>query len=452
MKSETPRNLALSVLNGLSHRPILSESYLDDVSRSNAQLDERDRAFISHLVKGVLRWRLRLDWVIEQTSHFPFEKITPPILNILRLALYQIFFLDRVPDSAAVNEAVNQSKAHGAKHVVSFVNGILRGVCRKRDEITFPDRDGDPAQYFSVFYSYPKWLVQRWIRDWGADFTEGLLSAGNRIPGFIIRTNILRLGRHELIGRLKEEGMSAKPTPYSLQGIMVEGLRGRPDELSSFKEGLFQVQDQAAQITSHLLAPQPGEDILDMCAGLGGKSTHLAELMGDRGRVLALDISHRRLISLGRNSLRLGIKSITNLVADASTSLSSLFHFNFDKIMIDAPCSGFGVISRHPDGKWNRSEADIDRLARLQKGIIGEAASVLRSGGKMLYVTCTISKEENEEVVQDCLNRHRDVSLVNMKDHVPEWCLDLIDDLGFLRTFPHVHHMNGFFAALFVKR
>jgi 16S rRNA (cytosine967-C5)-methyltransferase len=415
-------------------------------------LDERDRAFISHLVQGVLRWRLRLDWIIEQTSHIPFEKITPPILNILRLAIYQIFFLDRVPDSAAVNEAVNQSKAHGAKHVVSFVNGILRGVCRRRDEIRFPDRNSDPAQYFSVFYSYPIWLVQRWMRDWGVDFTEGLLSAGNRIPDFIIRTNILRLERHELIGRLKEEGMSAKPTPYSPQGIVVKGLRGRPNELSSFKEGLFQVQDQAAQITSHLLAPQPGENILDICAGLGGKSTHLAELMGDQGQVLALDISHRRLISLGRNSLRLGIGRITNLVADASTSLTSLFRGNFDKIMVDAPCSGFGVISRHPDGKWNRSEADINRLALLQKGILSGAASLLRSGGKMLYVTCTISKEENEEVVQDCLSRHRDVSLVNMKDHVPEWGLELIDDLGYLRTFPHVHHMDGFFAALFTKK
>ena len=139
-------------------------------------------------------------------------------------------------------------------------------------------------------------------------------------------------------------------------------------------------------------------------------------------------------------------------MADASTSLSSLFRFNFDKIMVDAPCSGFGVISRHPDGKWNRSETDIDRLALLQKDILSEAASILRSGGKMLYVTCTISRQENEGVVQDCLKRHRDVSLVNMKEHVPEWCLHLIDDLGFMRTFPHVHHMDGFFAALFVKR
>jgi 16S rRNA (cytosine967-C5)-methyltransferase len=452
MKAETPRNLALRVLNGLSYRPILSRFYLDDVFQRNAHLDERDRAFISHLVQGVLRWRLRLDWVIEQVSNVPLEKIDPPILNILRLALYQLFFLDKVPESAAVNEAVNQSKAHGAKHVVSFVNAILRSICRKRDEIPFPDRDNDPAHYLSVFYSYPLWLVKKWIKDWGEDFTEGLLSAGNRIPDFIIRTNRMRLGRHELIKRFEEEGMTARPTPYAPQGILVEGHRGRPDELSAFKDGLFQVQDQAAQITSHLLAPQPGENILDICAGLGGKTTHLAELMGDRGQVLALDINQKRLISLGRNSRRLGIKSVTRLVADASRSLSSLFRFKFDKIIIDAPCSGFGVISRHPDGKWNRSEEDIQRLALLQKGILDKAASVLRSGGKMLYVTCTISEEENEGVVKDCLDRHRDVSIVNMKDHAPAWSLDLIDDQGFLRTFPHIHHTDGFFAALFTKK
>lgn len=451
MKAETPRNLALKALNGLSHRPFLSGSCLDDNFRRSAHLDDRDRAFVSHLVQGVLRWRLRLDWIIEQASDFPIQKITPPILNVLRLAVYQIFFLDKVPESAAVNEAVNQSKAHAAKHVVSFVNGILRSICREKDKIAFPDPDLDPGHYLSVFYSYPLWVVRKWIADWGRDFTEGLLSAGNRIPVFTIRTNLLRTDRSALTKRFTENGMAARPTAYSPEGILVEGFRGRADELSSFKEGLFQVQDQAAQITSHLLAPQPGETILDLCAGLGGKTTHLAELTRDRGRVLALDISHRRLLSLGRNSGRLGIGSITSLVADASSGLSSLFRGKFNKIMIDAPCSGWGVISRHPDGKWNRDEEDIKRLVLLQKTLLSEAASILRSEGRMLYVTCTLLKDENEEVVKDCLERHREMSLLDMKAHVPEWCLGLINDQGFLRTFPHLHHMDGFFAALFIK-
>lgn len=452
MKAETPRNLALRVLNGLSLRPMLPGLYLEEVFLSNTHLDSRDRAFITHLVQGVLRWRLRLDWIIEQASQFPLQKIAPPILNILRLALFQIFFLDRVPESAAVNEAVNQSKSHGAKHVASFVNGILRSLCRNKNEIPYPDRHKDPAHYLSVFYSYPIWLVRRWISVWGMDFTEGLLSAGNRIPVFSIRTNLLKVTRSALMERFAEEGRVARASAYCPEGISLQGFKGRPDELSPFKEGLFQVQDEAAQITSHLLAPRSGENILDICAGLGGKTTHLAELMGNRGRVLALDISHRRLISLGRNARRLGIECITSLAADASGAISGLLRFKFDKIMVDAPCSGFGVIARHPDGKWNRVEEDIHRLALLQGSMLDEAASLLRTGGMLLYVTCTISREENEEVVEAFLELHRDMSLLHMKDHAPKWGLDLIDDQGFLRTFPHMHEMDGFFAALFTKR
>lgn len=452
MKAKTPRDLALMVLNGLPSKSIFPGHYLDEVFRRNPQLDDRDRAFMSHLVQGVLRWQRRLDWIIGQVADFPIRKITPPILNILRLALYQIFFLDRVPESAAVNEAVNQSKNHGAQHVVSFVNGILRRICRDKDKITFPDREGNTVHYLSVFYSYPEWLVEKWIRELGIAFTESLLSAGNRIPSFTIRTNLLKLTHPELIRLLGEEGITGRPTPYSPEGILLEGFSGRIEELSSFKKGLFQVQDQAAQITSHLLSPEPGQTILDVCAGSGGKTTHLAGLMGDEGRVLALDISHRRLISLKENSQRLGLRSINSVVGDASRELSSLCRIKFHKIMIDAPCSGLGVISRHPDGKWNRNEKDILRLAQLQKTIISQAASVLRHGGRMLYVTCTISREENEEVVNHCLKSHGDISLENMKDHVPQWGQDLIDNEGFLRTYPHVHHMDGFFAALFSKR
>jgi 16S rRNA (cytosine967-C5)-methyltransferase len=452
MKAETPRDLALMVLNGLSHRSIFSGQYLDDVFQRNTHLGNRDKAFISNLVQGVLRWQLRLDWIIGEAADFPIKKITPPILNILRMALYQIFFLDRVPESAAVNEAVNRSKAYGARHLVAFVNGILRRICRQKDKIPFPDPKKHRVHYLSVFHSYPQWLVKKWIKELGIEFTERLLSAGNRIPVFIVRTNTLKLDCPDLIKHLAEEGISGRPTCYSPEGVLVEGIKGRADELSSFRRGLFQVQDEAAQITSHLIAPEPGETILDICAGLGGKTTHLAALTGEMGRVLALDISHRKLIKLGKNSQRLGIGNINTLVADASGSLSSLFRFKFDKIMVDAPCSGLGVISRHPDGKWNRDEKDITRLALQQKTMINEAASILRKGGRMLYVTCTISEEENEGVVKSCLESHSDLFLENIKDHIPEWGLDLIDNQGFLKTYPHIHHMDGFFGALFTKK
>ncbi|MBW1945003.1 MAG: 16S rRNA (cytosine(967)-C(5))-methyltransferase RsmB [Deltaproteobacteria bacterium] len=447
-----PRDLALKVLNRLSNKSGFSKNILDSHFKRNPHFDARDRAFISHLVQGVLRWRNRLDWTIEQASDFPLKKITISNLNILRLALYQILFMDRVPDSAAVNEAVNQAKINNPRRAVSFVNGILRNICRQKKALPLPDRGKNLPHYLSVLHSYPLWLVKKWIGVWGVPFTEGLLAAGNRISPLVIRTNTLKLSRSQLIHQLAEEGIHGVPTPYVPEGIIIEDFRGRVDSLASFKSGLFQVQDEAAQITSHFLAPPPEETILDICAGHGGKSSHLAELIGDRGPILALDSSMRRLVSLSQNARRLGIKSIVPLVADASTSLSSLLCRKFDRILIDAPCSGLGVISRHPDIKWNREEKDIRQLALLQKSILNQAAPLLDIGGRMLYVTCTISRQENEEIVEDFLRKQPAFSLQNMKDHGPSWGRELVDDQGFLRTIPHVHHMDGFFAALFTKK
>jgi len=451
MKLEIPRDLALRVLNRLTHRSVFSADALDEVFRSHPFLDERDKAFISHLVQGVLRWRGRLDWIVSQAADFPIKRITPPVLNILRLALYQIFFLDRVPESAAVNEAVKQTKKSHPRHVVSSVNGILRGICRHKDQISFPDRNKDPVLYLSVFHSYAAWLVRKWIDEWGVEFTEALLEAGNRVPGLTLRTNSLKLDREALIQRLQAEEPVGKPTPYSPHGVFLEHFRGKPDALASFREGLFQVQDEAAQIVSFFLAPQPGESVLDVCAGFGGKTTHLAQLMDDQGFIVALDISRRRLIGLGSSCRRLGIRCAVPVVADATRSLPSLFRSGFHRIMVDAPCSGLGVISRKPDAKWGKEKKDIDRMARLQRAILDGAAPLLLQGGSMLYVTCTVSREENEGVVSGFLKNHGNLALENLRKCAPEWALDLIDDQGFFRTFPHIHGMDGFFAALFKK-
>jgi 16S rRNA (cytosine967-C5)-methyltransferase len=452
MKKETPRDLALRLLNRLSLETVLPDDTLDHLFRSDPGLDDRDRAFVSHLVLGVLRWRSRIDWIIEKNADFPLKKIDHAVLNILRLALHQIFFMDRIPDSAAVDEAVKQTKRSQPKHVVSFVNGILRNVCRHKDTIPFPDAEKNPVSYLSRFYSYPEWLVLRWLHAWGREFAEGLLAAGNRIPNLVIRTNVLKLSRSALLRELDEEGARGRPTLFSPQGILLEDFRGRVDHLSSFERGLFQVQDEAAQVTSLLLAPQAGEKVLDVCAGFGGKTSHMAELMDGRGEMIALDMSVKRLLRLKENMVRLGIKNVSCVRADASGDLSSLFQCPFDRVMIDAPCSGLGVLSRHPDGKWNKSGKDIQRLSALQKSIVSRAVPVIRKGGKMLYVTCTLTNEENDEVVSQCLRTHSEISLVNLREEAPEWARKLIDEQGFLRTFPHKHWMDGFFAALFVKR
>jgi 16S rRNA (cytosine967-C5)-methyltransferase len=381
MKAETPRDLALKALNRLSRSPGFSSVVLEDLFRAHRGLDNRDRAFVSQLVQGVLRWRLRLDWIIGKAARFPLRKIDPAVLEILRLALYQIFFLDRVPDSAAVNEAVKQAKAAYPNHIVSFVNGLLRNICRNKQGLAYPGRNTDPVHYLSVHYSYPVWLVEKWISELGSDATEALLEAGNRTPPLVVRVNHLKTGRPALMKHLEEEGLQVKPTRYSPLGLVVEGLRGRVDQLGAFKEGLIQVQDEAAQVASFFLAPVSGSAVLDLCAGFGGKSSHLAAIMGNRGRVVALDTNRHKLVSLATNAKRLGIRIIHAAVADATGDLSALLRLSFDRVLVDAPCSGLGVLSRHPDGKWNRDKERIKSLALLQKSILHRAAGTLKKGG-----------------------------------------------------------------------
>lgn len=452
MKKKTPaRDLALSILNRLPDRSTRSGLLLDEVFRLRPDLDERDRAFVNHLVQGVFRWRLRLDWYIGQVSRIPLGKIDPPVLNILRLALYQILFLDRVPESAAVDEAVRQAKQGGGRPIGAFVNGVLRTLCRRKGSLPLPEREEDPVLHLAVLHSYPEWLVKKWVDFWGVDQAQELLTAGNQIPGVTLRVNTLRTDRASLIRRLAEEGVAASPTAYSPVGVTVEHFRGKIDRLDCHAEGLYQVQAEAAQISAFFLGVEPGDRVLDVCAGFGGKTTHLAQQMGDLGEILALDMDFRRLVILGENSRRLGVKSIAPLAADASRGLSRLLRSQFDRILVDAPCSGLGVIARHPDVKWNRKEADLARLASLQGAILHEAVGLLRRGGSLLYVTCTLSEEENGGVVSAFLTGHKDLVRIDLRNRAPEWAIDLTDEKGFFRTLPHIHHMDGFFGALFEK-
>ncbi len=444
------RNLALNSLNSAAGAPGQAERCLESLFSQNPGLSERDRALAVHLVQGVLRWQIRLDWILKQYVRFPFGKIDPLVLNILRLALFQILFLDRVPESAAVNEAVKQSKKMGQKHVVSFVNGILRRICREKDHLSYPRPEKERHLYQSVYYAYPLWLVKKWSHELGPDSTEQLLKAGNEIPRLTIRTNTLRTSRQVLLNCLLEEGITGRATSFSPEGIELLNFKGSIFRLKAFKDGLFQVQGEAAQVCAHLLTPGQDDVIADMCAGLGGKSTHLAELMGDRGRIFSLDTSIPRLRGLQQNVNRLGIGSVFPLAADVMAPLSFL-RWSVNKIMVDGPCSGLGVISKHPDTKLTKKEGDIKRMAMIQKSILTQSSQALSSGGELLYATCTLSKEENEGVVESFLRENNGMMLQNLSRRTPRWGIDLVDDNGFLKTFPHIHGMEGFFAALFRK-
>lgn len=447
----TPRDLALRILNSLDRRPDFSDHLLERHLRETPQWSDRDKALAVHLVQGVLRWRLRLDWIIQQAVSFRSKRIEPVVLNILRLAVYQIALMDRVPDAAAVNEAVKQTKKVARPHVIRFVNGLLRTLCRTMDRIPLPDRERDLLHYLSVRYSYPEWIIRRWERQLGSEAAERLLDAGNRIPPLIVRANTLRISRSDLAEALAGEGVQAVPTRHSPEGLELQGYRGPVTRLEAFRKGLFQVQGEAAQVCSLLLAPAPGDSVLDLCCGLGGKATHLAALTGDRASIIALDRAGGRLVSLAETCRRLGIRSVSAVKADAGRSLPFRPGTAFDRIMVDAPCSGLGILSRHPDGKWNKQESDIPRLAEIQRRILEGAASCLGGQGRLLYVNCTISPEESEELVDRFLEDHPEMARIDLSSHVPRWGEALVDGRGFFRTYPHTHGMEGFFGALFVK-
>jgi len=447
-----PRDLALAALNSVENASVFPRQFLENAFRKHSELNWRDRAFTQHLVQGVLRWKLRLDWIVGQSVRFPFSKIDPVILNILRIAIYQLFFMDRVPQSAAVNEAVKQAGKSGRPHLTRFVNGILREICRRKNRYDQPNPEGDRAQWMSVVYSYPMWLVKKWVAEMGADSTEDLLEAGNRIPDLVVRTNTVKTDRAGLIGCLEREGLTCRPTAYAPLGVRVTGLKTPLAELSAFRAGLFQVQGEAAQICSRLVGPGPGEHVLEVCAGLGGKSTHMAAMMKDRGRVVALDRMQGRLVSLSQTASRLGLSCIRPVAGDARSPLNRLFRRTFKRVLLDAPCSGLGVLAKHPDGKWARDAGDVLRLAELQSRMLQAALPVVGKNGCLLYTTCTISREENEDVVERLLRENRGVFLENLKERVPAWGRDLVDENGFFRTLPHVHGMEGFFGAMLRKK
>jgi 16S rRNA (cytosine967-C5)-methyltransferase len=444
-----PRNLALRVLGLSRAEPGDIERVLDRELKKR-KLDARDRAFALNLIQGVQRFRLRLDWVIKGGIRFSFKRMEPAVLNIVRIALYQILFMDRVPESAAVNEAVKQARRQARGHVAGFVNGLLREVCRRKEEITFPDRMGEKEDFLSVYYSYPPWMVRKWERELGPEELEPLLEAQNRTPRMIARVNTLRTDRQGLIEALNREGIDSSPSAVSPFGVVIEGVKGSITGLDSFKKGLFQVQGEAAQVGGALLSPLPAHRVLDICAGLGGKSTHLAQLMKDSGFIASLDINRDRLVSLNQTCRRLGLSSIHAVAGDAAGDLRMLFRGRFDRILIDPPCSALGTISRHP-AKWTRSEDDVKRLAAIQSLLIDRAWPLLRKRGRMLYLTCTISKEENEDVIQASLERHRDMTLADLRQEGPEWAGGFFDGKGFFRAFPHRHGTEGFFGALLAK-
>jgi 16S rRNA (cytosine967-C5)-methyltransferase len=375
--------------------------------------------------------------------------MNPYLRNLLRLTLYQLLFLSKIPSYAAVNEGVELAKRHGGAKAGSLINGVARRILREKHSLRLPDSKEDLIPALSINFSHPEWLIRIWLNYFGQDETDALLKANNDESPLTLRVNQIKGTREALLARLTSSGFDAVPTPWSPLGIRVKATAA-VDQLPEFQVGAFQVQGEASQLIGFLLDPKPGERVLDACAAPGGKTTHLAELMQDQGEVVAADISARGLEKVKENVQRLGLKSVRTVAADVSKGLGGTWGGPYDRILVDAPCTGLGTLRSHPEAKWHRQERDILRLSRLQKRIVQQVTPHLKPGGILVYSTCTLAPDENEGVIDDLLDRHPELVLEDAESHLPQQARSMTRGKYFL-ALPHKHNTDGFFAARIKK-
>jgi 16S rRNA (cytosine967-C5)-methyltransferase len=449
LRIKTPRAICLDILNQVEETDRHSDILLTDSFKRYRNLSPLDRAFLTELTYGVLRWRERLDWWIRHFSKVPFEKIESRILNILRLGLYQIFFLSKTPVLAAVNESVELAKSIRGSGGAGFVNAILRSILREKEPIPYPNIDKDPVLHIAVVESHPCWLVRRWIEEVGLEETMRICAFNNQVSALTLRANTLKIKRKGLIEKLKEKGLKPFPCSFSEEGILLKDPPATSD-LPFLKEGFYIIQDEASQLVTAIMDPKPGERILDACAAPGGKTTHIAQRMENKGEIYDIDLTQEKLEKIKEMCRRLGIKIVKTMKGDAARSLSTPKGVKFDRILADVPCSGFGTLRRNPDLKWRKREEDIGRLAGLQSLILSNLACYLNEGGILIYSTCTVFHEENEDVVKRFLNGHPEFRLDQIHEVLPSKFHSFIEN-GYFKTFPPRDKMDGFFVARLVK-
>jgi 16S rRNA (cytosine967-C5)-methyltransferase len=445
------RQTALQILNVLDQKKGTLDHVLENHLEQKEELSKKDRSLTHSLVFGVTRWRNKLDWIIDHYSKTHLRKIDPSVLNILRIGIFQILYMDRIPDSAAVNTSVELGKSSGQPWVARFINGLLRNVARHRSDIPFPSMEPDFAKYLSVSCSFPLWLVEKWLKRYSREETAAMCEAANEIPPITIRTNTLKITREKLEKALETEVKTIEPTPYSPFGLRLTAPKTSISRFESFQNGWFQVQDEAAQIVSMLMAPEPGQKVLDACAGLGGKTAHLAQMMNNQGQLIALDNNTQKLQKLKIEMNRMGVRIVETCVFDLHHHPKNILSGQFDHVLLDAPCSGLGVIRRNPDIKWEESKKDLDSYQKRQILFLSNLVDQLKPGGRLTFAVCSTETEETDQVVESFLNHHPDFQLEDRHKELPCAITPDIYHDNRLTTFPHRDSMDGFFSVCFRK-
>lgn len=439
------RLLAMRVLERVQRASAYADVLLH-TTLARSDLSAPDRAFATELVYGTLRWRGRLDFLIARCLDRDLEKLEPLVATALRLGAYQIVIEDRVPVSAAVDESVRCIRAAGAERATGLINAVLRKLAREHATIEMPTLADDPLGHLMHALSLPEWIARRFLEQFGPDDAAALAQASNKPPPLTVRVNRTRSTREAMLEGLRERFPEIAPCTYASDGLVL-GRRGNAAIDPAFLAGKITVQDEASLAIVDFLDPQAGERVLDTCAAPGGKATAIGERVGREGSVIALDRHSRRLELIRRASRRLGLENIASRRADATQPLDKVLENQlFDRVLVDAPCSGLGTLRRNPDARWRVHARDPHALAETQLAILRQASRTLRPGGQLVYSTCTLLPEENEGVIDAFLHNAKDFSTVT-RDRAPQALAPLIDDDGILRCLPHRHDTDGFTAV-----
>lgn len=447
-KGQDARSLALETLMNI----------LEEGAYANIAVNERlqqshlkgpDRGFFTELVYGTTRTVNTLDWALAHFLKKDLARFTPAIRNVLRLGAYQLLYLERVPSRAAVHQSVELAKAYGHQGVAALVNGVLRNLLRRQEEVVFPDLEEEPIRHIALKYSHPEWLVDRWVAEFGVEDTIRLCRYNNTSSPLTLRVNTLKTTREELTMKLAARGIEAKESSYAPEGLIVEQWPGL-EEVEEFSEGLFLMQDESSMLVAHALKPDQGATVIDACAAPGTKTTHLAQLMENRGEIWAVDVHRHKLGLIQENSRRLGISIIQTRLGDAR-ELLQVVEQRANYVLVDAPCSGLGVLGRRADARWRKTPEQVAAMPDLQLAILKGGAEAVADGGVLVYSTCSIAPEENQGVISRFLADNPDFRLEDLTGFLPAVVMRKEDRelvrQGMLQILPQVHGIDGFFMA-----
>lgn len=444
----SPRELAMHVLTQVEQEGAYSNLLLN-TALQKAALSKSDAGLATELIYGTISRLNTLDYFLDKYVNKGTRKLQPWVRALLRLSLYQIIYLDRIPDHAVVSEAVNLAKRRGHQGISGMVNGVLRNILRQKESLAIP-ADLPAAKRISLQHSHPEWLVERWISQYGPETAEAICAANNEPPAVSVRVNTTMISREELLKEMEGRGLQAAPSTLSPYGIVVKGA-GNMALTDWYREGMISIQDESSMLVAEAVGPEPGMRVLDCCAAPGGKSAHMGELMKDQGSIVANDIHSHKGKLIADQAARLGLDCIRTVTGDALELPSRFEPASFDRILLDAPCSGLGVIRRKPDLKWGKTEEDIREIEALQSKLLDSVSALLRPGGVLVYSTCTIEPQENEGVVTSFVNRHPEFeldetgSLSRLKDNA------LVRGGG-IQILPQHYHSDGFYIARLRRR